>query len=64
MSSAATDLWIAAAPTVIGAAGMGTAVVIKMTRLVVAVEQLAKSLETIVTKVGEHEGRITRLESK
>jgi len=63
MSSAATDLWIAAAPTLVGAAGMGTAMVVKMTRLVVAVEMLGKNLETIIAKVGDHEGRITRLES-
>lgn len=51
--------WIEIIGLVLGGTG-GTQFVAKLTRLVVAVEQLADSYKALIKKVDEHEQRITK----
>lgn len=51
--------WLELIGLVLGGGG-GTQLVSRFTRLVVAVEDLAKSYEALIAKVDEHEQRITK----
>jgi len=44
--------------------GAGWKAVAKLTRIADAVDRLSQSMEHVVSRVGEHENRITRLEER
>lgn len=47
---------------IVGVLGAAGGVIVKLTRLVTAVEQLGATMEGIVTKLADHEGRLHDLE--
>jgi hypothetical protein len=54
--------WLAMLPTFITVGGSTVAAVVKLAKLVDAVERLTTSMENIVGKVDDHETRIHDLE--
>ena len=54
--------WIALLTPALAVATAGYAGVAKLTRMAVAIEQLAKAMATVAEQVSDHEKRITTLE--
>ena len=54
--------WIALAPTITVLASTGVAVIIKLTRLVDAVERLSAAMAQVAERVTDHESRLITLE--
>lgn len=54
--------WIALITPGMALAGTGYAIVVKLTRMAVALEQLGKSMQVTADKVDGHEARIAALE--
>jgi len=54
--------WIALATPAMAVGGIGVAGIVKLTRLVDAVERLSASMERVAGRVDEHEKRIGDLE--
>lgn len=54
--------WVTLAPTITVLAGTGIAVIVRLTRLVDAVERLSAAMAQVAERVTDHESRITTLE--
>lgn len=52
--------WIALVPSVLLGGGGAVGVIVRLTRLIVAVEGLCKAMERVAGKVEEHERRLTQ----
>jgi hypothetical protein len=56
--------WVALVTPAVAVAGIGVAGIVKLTRLVDAVDRLAVAMEHITGKIQDHESRINTLEGK
>lgn len=56
--------WVALATFVITVGGIGITIVVKLTRMAVAIEMLTADMRTIAGKTESHEGRIIVLETR
>lgn len=56
--------WVAIVTPALAVGSIGVAGIVKLTRLIDAVERGARAIETMADKVQDHERRITHLEAK